>query len=69
MGHLRERFNAKARKSSKPAKRAKHVHDTSDTAGGSEDPNAEIHVPKGKEVKDAERRERLRQEVCRVGFT
>lgn len=33
--------------------------------GGEADPNTEIHVPKSKEVKDAERRERLRQEVCR----
>ena len=63
MGHLRERFNAKARKASRPTKRTKHAHDEPADANENTEPNALIHVPKSKEQKDEERRERLRQEV------
>ncbi|KAL5501491.1 ECM16 [Sanghuangporus vaninii] len=65
MGHLRERFNGKARRSSRPAKRAKHTHPVVEPAPATEnnDPNALIHVPKSKEQKDQERRERMRQEL------
>ncbi|KAL5524621.1 ECM16 [Sanghuangporus sanghuang] len=65
MGYLRERFNGKARRSSRPAKRAKHSHPAVEPAPATEnnDPNALIHVPKSKEQKDQERRERMRQEL------
>ncbi|KAL5482731.1 ECM16 [Sanghuangporus weigelae] len=65
MGHLRERFNAKARRFSRPAKRTKHTHPAVEPAPAVEnnDPNAIIHVPKSKEQKDQERRERMRQEL------
>ncbi|EJC98118.1 P-loop containing nucleoside triphosphate hydrolase protein [Fomitiporia mediterranea MF3/22] len=66
MGHLRERHNAKARQSSRPTKRAKHAHHTSDIASKNNndpDPNSLIHVPKSEEQKNQERRERLRQEL------
>lgn len=63
MSHLRERYNARARKSSRPAKRAKHSHNVGEAVAANNDPNVEIHIPKSMEQKDAERRERLRQEV------
>ena len=64
MGHLRERYNAKARKSSRPTKRAKTVHETGEKGDGlNDDSNLSIHIPKSKETKDEERRERLRKEV------
>lgn len=61
--HQRERYNAKARKSSsRPSKRVKRAHDT---LGAPEiaDSNADIVVPKSRELKEEERRQRLREEV------
>ncbi|KAL5520124.1 hypothetical protein ACEPAG_1784 [Sanghuangporus baumii] len=65
MGHLREGFNAKARRSSRPAKRTKHTHPAVEFTPVTEnsDPNVLIHTPKSKEQKDQERRERMRQEL------
>ena len=57
MGH-KERFNARARVSSRPKKRAKLSHKNEEN-----DTNTDIHVPKTQEQKDEDRRERLRQEV------
>ncbi|KAI5122781.1 hypothetical protein M0805_000125 [Coniferiporia weirii] len=61
MGHLRERHNAKGRQSTRPTKRAKLAHQTEPS--GDTDPNVDIHVPKSKEQKEEERRERIRQEL------
>lgn len=68
MVQLRERFNAKARKSSRPNKRSKRIHREDGQTEDAADPNSEIHIPKPKEVKEAERRERLRQEVLFSNF-
>ena len=63
MGNLRERHNAKARKS-RPGKRPKHSHNSGDADTQTTiDPNADIVNPKSKEQREADRRERLRQEV------
>ena len=63
MGNLRERYNAKARKS-RPGKRSKHSHNSGDVdTQATVDPNADIVAPKSKEQREADRRERLRQEV------
>lgn len=69
MGHQRERFNAKGRKSSRPTKRSKHAHNLDDSMQSNADPNADIVVPKTKEQKEADRRERLRQEVSKADAT
>ena len=63
MGNLRERHNAKARKS-RPGKRPKHSHNSGDVDTQTTiDPNADIVTQKSKEQREADRRERLRQEV------
>ncbi|KAF8443043.1 P-loop containing nucleoside triphosphate hydrolase protein [Boletus edulis BED1] len=65
MRQVRERFNARARRSSsgslKKGKRRQHAPTVSaETA----DPNAEILVPKSREQKENERKERLVQELA-----
>jgi hypothetical protein len=67
MSHAQPKFNAKARKSTagsrkkgKPSRR----REEGEPPPVQEDPNASILVLKTKETKEAERREKLRQEVC-----
>lgn len=65
MPPVRERYNAKARGStagsSHKKKGKRREKDTTDSV--QHDPNAEIVVPKSEDQKNAERKERLRQEV------
>lgn len=67
MGHLRERFNAKARQSTAGGKKRKRARledaDTKLEAETQRDTNAEIIELKTKEQKEADRRERLRKEA------
>ncbi|KAH8104549.1 P-loop containing nucleoside triphosphate hydrolase protein [Cristinia sonorae] len=70
MNRTRERFNAKARQSTagsshKKKKRTKaSTEDPADRPSEAySDPNAEIIVPKSEEAKEADRKERLRQEL------
>lgn len=60
-----EKYNAKARKSSsRPTKKAKHAVAKEGNVDTIEaDANASIITPKTKEQKEADRKERLRQEV------
>lgn len=67
----RERYNAKARQSTagpshKKGKKKSLSGSKSDPA--SSDPNAAIHVPKTKDDKDLDRKEKLRQEVSKDHF-
>ncbi|TDL22216.1 P-loop containing nucleoside triphosphate hydrolase protein [Rickenella mellea] len=64
MGHLRERFNAKARQSSVHRKKTKH-HSNGTEKDTVQDVNAETLVPKTKEQKEEDRRERVKQEILR----
>ncbi|THH11168.1 hypothetical protein EW145_g835 [Phellinidium pouzarii] len=61
MNHVREKYNARARQSSRPTKRAKLSHRCE--VAVEIDPNADIHVPKTKNQKEEERRQRLKQEL------
>ena len=65
---IHERHNAKARQStSGPRKKGKRKRDKSlrtlDNGADAFDPNAEIIVPKSKDVKDLEKKEKLLKEV------
>ena len=63
MGHLRERYNAKARQSSvggkKKAKRARGAAEVDAAA----DTNADIVTPKTDEEKERERKERMKEQL------
>jgi ATP-dependent RNA helicase DHX37/DHR1 len=66
MNHLRPpRFNAKARKSSAGPSKRRRRDDDNDTIDPPDavDPNAEIFVPRTKEEKEMDKKERLRLEV------
>ena len=67
--HVRESYNARARQSTAGSRKKGKVNQKRDDANqaqteSSPDPNAEILIPKSKEQKDLERKERLRTEVC-----
>ncbi|KAF8555250.1 hypothetical protein OG21DRAFT_929811 [Imleria badia] len=66
MRQVRERYNARARKSCpgslKKGKRSQHAPVT--VSAEIADPNAEIIVPKSREQKEKERKERLIQELA-----
>jgi ATP-dependent RNA helicase DHX37/DHR1 len=67
--HVHESHNAKARQSTAGSRKKGKVKQKRDDvnqaqAESSPDPNAEILIPKPKEQKDLERKERLRAEVC-----
>lgn len=66
MSHVQPKFNAKARHStagSRKKGKPKRRREEDEPSPVEEDPNASILVPKSKESKEAERKERLRQEV------
>jgi hypothetical protein len=67
MSHTRERFkfNAKARQSTAgpSMKKSRQKGVTEDVLQVPPDSNIVVHVPKTKEEKDQEKKERLRQEV------
>ncbi|EIN12593.1 P-loop containing nucleoside triphosphate hydrolase protein [Punctularia strigosozonata HHB-11173 SS5] len=65
MRQARERFNAKARKSTAGTshKKGKRPALAPEVAHEEQNPNAELLVPKTKKQKDAERKERLQQEL------
>ena len=72
MNHTRVKYNAKARRStagSGSKKKAKQPR-TQDGDSNSKplDPNAIIHIPRTKEEKEDDRKDRLRQEVCSEAF-
>jgi len=64
MSHAREQFNAKARQSSAGSRRKSKRKRVEGQPVGEDDPNKSILVPKTKEQKEQERKEKLRQEVC-----
>lgn len=60
---VRERYNSKARGSTSGGKKkGKRPIFTQDK--DAEDPNASIYVPKSEEVKEMEKREKMKAEVC-----
>jgi ATP-dependent RNA helicase DHX37/DHR1 len=59
----REKYNAKARGSTAGSSRKKGKRRAKGVTLEQVDPNAVVHLPKPVELKDQERRERLRQEV------
>lgn len=64
MSHVTKKFNAKARQSTAGShKKSSHKRDR-DAKIEVNDPNASILVPKTKEQKEQEHKEKLRQEVC-----
>ncbi|KAL1748410.1 P-loop containing nucleoside triphosphate hydrolase protein [Schizophyllum fasciatum] len=64
MGHLRERYNAKGRQSSMgPKKKSKRARDALSDPEGGADSNADIIVPKAKEDKEKERKEKMKEQL------
>lgn len=67
MSHVREKFNAKARQSTagsrKRGKPKKTKTEGELSAVVTVDSNADIFIPKTKEEKEQDRKEKLRQEV------
>ena len=68
MSHVPRKFNAKARQSTagsrEKGKLKRKREDGQPVAVEGDDPNASIIVPKTKDQKEWERKEKLRQEVC-----
>jgi ATP-dependent RNA helicase DHX37/DHR1 len=68
MSQIQKNFNAKARASTagsrKKGKLKRKRNEGQPAQIEEDDPNASILIPKTKEQKDQERREKLRQEVC-----
>lgn len=64
---VRERYNAKARQSSAGSSHKKGKRVASATLHPHEelDPNADVHLPKSKDQKDVEKRDRMQQELVR----
>ncbi|KIJ64431.1 hypothetical protein HYDPIDRAFT_28376 [Hydnomerulius pinastri MD-312] len=64
MNQVRERYNAKARQSSAGSRKKAKRRDIATAPAQPADPNAAIIVPKSKEEKESERKERLVQELA-----
>jgi ATP-dependent RNA helicase DHX37/DHR1 len=68
MGYGRERYNAKARGSApgkqKKKGKQKGLDAPPDASAEGQDPNALVFLPKSQEVKENERDEKIRREVC-----
>ena len=65
MSHTREKFNTKARQSAAgpSRKKSKQKNRTEDASQVQIDPNVTIYVPKTREEKEQEKKEKLRKEV------
>jgi ATP-dependent RNA helicase DHX37/DHR1 len=68
MSQVPKKFNAKARQSTAGSRKKGHLKRKREEGQVVQmeeaDPNASIFVPKTKEQKEQERKEKLRQEVC-----